>query len=147
MFFLEEHFNAIEKVLLFKSKIAKNAGHTLHKGNARENFIKEFLEDHIASTIKIGTGEIIDCNSRADVIRNQIDIVLYNASFPKINYAKDVDAFLVESVNTTIEVKSKLSKEELKKAIIAANNIKKLSRNVNRYVNAQKTVPLVYIAI
>lgn len=142
---LNQHFNDIEKLLIAKSQIASNSGHSLHKGNARENFIKEFLKNHIGDTVKIGTGEIINCDSKINEKRNQHDIILYNSAFPKINYASDVDAFLIESVNTTIEIKSTLTKAELKKAIISASNVKRLNRNVKRYINPQKTVnPRIY---
>lgn len=138
---LIEHFNAIEKLLLAKSKIAANSGHPLHKGNAREDFIRDFLVDHIGSTVRIGTGEIISHSSNVGDVRNQFDVVLYNAIFPKINYSRTVDAFLVESVNTTIEVKSTLDKNGLRQAIQAAARVKKLDRNVTRPLNPQATVP------
>ena len=140
MHLLEDHFNSIEQVLLAKSQIASNSGHSVHKGNAREDFIKEFLESHIGDTVRIGTGEIISCETQSTDKRNQFDVVLYNSSFPKINYAPTVDAFLVESVNTTIEVKSRLTKKDLKQAIIAANNIKKLPRTVERHLNPQQAI-------
>ncbi|WP_196894923.1 DUF6602 domain-containing protein [Aureivirga marina] len=141
MYLLEEHFNSIEKLLIAKSKIANNSGHPLHKGNAREYFIKEFLKDHIGENINIGTGEIIDNNTLITDKRNQIDIVLFNSVFPKIRFSLDVDVFLIESVNATIEIKSTLTKIELKKAIQSAANIKRLDRNVDRYINPQGTVP------
>jgi hypothetical protein len=138
---LVEHFNAIEKLLLAKSRIAANSGHPLHKGNAREVFIREFLADHIGSSVRIGTGEIISHDSNVGDARNQFDVVLYNASFPKINYSSSVHAFLVESVNTTIEVKSTLDKKGLEQAIKAASRVKRLDRNVARPLNPQATVP------
>nr|WP_278995727.1 DUF6602 domain-containing protein [Plesiomonas shigelloides] len=142
---LVEHFNGIELLLLAKSKIAGNSGHSLHKGNAREDFIRDFLFNHIGNTVRIGTGEIISSSSLVNEPRNQFDVVIYNATFPKINYSSSVDAFLVESVNTTIEVKSTLDKDGLRKAVNAARVVKRLERNVKRPINPQQTVmPRVY---
>ena len=137
MSLLQDHMNSIEKLLLSKSNVARNSGHPLHKGNARENFVKEFLKNHIGDTVKIGTGEIISVATESNDKRNQFDLILYNSSFPKINFSTSVDAFLVESVNTTIEIKSKLTKKELEKAISAANNVKNMKRTVKKYLNTK----------
>ena len=111
------HLNVIEEVLLAKSKVAANAGHSIHKGTPREAFVKEFLDCHLPETVAIGTGEIIDQNSRPNTPRRQHDIVIYKKSFPKIEIGGGIYAFLAESVIATIEIKSVLDKEALKQAI------------------------------
>src|SRR5947209_3872606 len=127
---LQSHFAAIENHLLAQSKIPANAGHSLHKGTPRENFIKEFLEGHLSEYAAVGTGEIIDANSQPKERRNQIDIVIYRRDYPKIRFGKDIHAFLAESVIATIEVKSLLTKEELEGAMSVARTIKSLRRNL-----------------
>jgi hypothetical protein len=56
---LKAHMDAVEKALLAKSLIAANTGHAIHKGTAREVFIKEFLKGHLSERVAIGNGEII----------------------------------------------------------------------------------------
>lgn len=126
---LFEHFKASENHLLALSMIPANSGHTLHMGTPRENFIQEFLQKHLSQRVGIGTGEIIDANSKPGENRNQIDIVIYDIGYPRIHFGGEIYGFLAESVIATIEVKSTLTEEELAKSIKTANKIKSLTRN------------------
>jgi len=128
---LKAHFNACEKSILALSDIAQNTGHPIHKGTPREIFIQEFLEDHISENIGIGTGEIFDSNSSPNDKRNQNDIILYNKSYPKLKFGGKIHGYLAESVISTIEVKSTLTKEGLKDAIEAAIELKSLERSIS----------------
>jgi len=126
---LKSHIDAKEDALVVISRIPANAGHPLHKGTPREAFIKEFLEEHLPSNVSIGTGEIIDANSRPGQTRNQFDIVIYKNNYPRLHFGGGVFGFLIESVIATIEVKSDLSQQELKRAIGAARSVKQLNPN------------------
>src|SRR5439155_24918965 len=119
---LKTHFDVVEKSLIATGKVVAGAGHPLHKGIPREAFIRDFLALHLAENVGIGTGEVIDSNSKPNESRNQLDIVLYRKQFPKLNFGGGVSAFLAESVFATIEIKSTLDKEKLRLAIKAARN-------------------------
>jgi hypothetical protein len=123
---LKSHFDAVEEYLLALKKIGDNTGHSLHKGTPRESFIREFLNGHLSEKVSIGTGEIIDKNSRPGEKRNQQDIVIFKAEYPRIDFGGGIQGFLAESVIAIIEVKSKLTEDELLSAIKAARKIKKL---------------------
>lgn len=124
---LKSHIDAVEASLLVISRIPANSGHSLHKGTPREAFIKEFLIAHLPETVAIGSGEIIDSESQPREQRNQYDIVIYNKSYPKLDFGGGVSGFLIESVIATVEVKSTLTKKDLQQAIGAARNAKALS--------------------
>lgn len=126
---LKSHMDSVEQHLLAISKIPANSGHTLHKGTPREAFIREYLENHLPSNVAIGTGEIIDANSRPGQRRNQYDIVVYKRSYPKLDFGGGISGFLIESVVATIEVKSVLTQSEFGKAVSAARNAKALTPN------------------
>ena len=125
---LKSHMDARENVLLATSKIPANTGHTLHMGTPRESFISEFLKDHLNEKVAIGTGEVIDANSKPGQRRNQHDIVVYKREFPKLNFGGGINGFLAESVVATIEVKSTLTQTDFQNASRAAKNTKSLSR-------------------
>lgn len=127
---LKSHMDAREAALVAISKVPANAGHPLHKGTPREAFIKEFLENHLPSNVSIGTGEIIDSNAEINQHRNQFDIVIYKRNYPKLDFGGGISGFLIESVIATIEVKSLLTSQELKKAVKAAHNAKQLCPNI-----------------
>lgn len=127
---LETHFNKIEEKLILNSNIASESGHSVNKGTAREQFIKEFLSEHLCENVKFGTGEIIDCNSNKIEKRNQIDIIIYKDNYPKIVLSKNIYCFLKESVISTIEVKSNLEKEKFLDTLKSIENTKKLLENI-----------------
>lgn len=126
---LQDHLRAVEKTLLAQSRIPANAGHPLHKGTPRENFLKNFLENHLSERVAIGQGEIIDARTQTSDSRHQNDIIIYRRSFPRITFDHTISAYLAESVVATIEVKSVLTKDELVKAVSAAHDIKQLERH------------------
>lgn len=127
---LKSHMDAIEAALIATSRIPANSGHSLHKGTPREAFIKQYLEGHLPSNVAIGTGEIIDANSRPEQSRNQYDIVIYKRTYPKLDFGGGISGFLVESVIATIEVKSHLTQAEFSNAAKAARNCKALVPNI-----------------
>src|SRR5262245_28540511 len=102
---LHSHLSAVETCLLSNALLQENTGHSLHKGTPRESFVNQFLRDHLSENIAIGTGEIIDCNSLPGQARNQMDVVLYKRSYPRLAFGGGISGFLVESVLATIEVK------------------------------------------
>jgi hypothetical protein len=127
---LKAHMDAKENALVAISKIPANTGHALHKGTPREAFIKEFLESHLPANVAIGTGEIIDANSKPNVQRNQFDIVIYKRTYPKLDFGGGIGGFLIESVIATVEVKSTLTQKDMEQSIKAAKNSKSLIPNV-----------------
>lgn len=126
---LKSHIDAIEDTLVSLSKIPAGSGHPLHKGTPRESFIREYLQSHLPENFAIGTGEIIDCNSRPNEKRNQHDIIIYRKNFPKLNFGGGINAYLIESVIATIEVKSTLTESGVLQAIESANRIKHLGES------------------
>jgi effector-binding domain-containing protein len=111
---LQSHFNAVEDVLLAKSKIVENAGHPVIRGTPREWFVQEFLQTHLPSSLEIGQGEIISSISGSgdlrDEQRHQLDVIAYRQSLPRISYSPTNTAFLAEGVVYSVEVKSTLEK-------------------------------------
>lgn len=140
---LNSHMNAIENALIAISKIPANSGHSLHKGTPREAFIKEFLQSHLPENVAIGTGEIIDASSKPNVQRNQFDIVIYKKNYPKLDFGGGINAFLIESVIATVEVKSTLTKEDLEQSIKAAYASKSLIPNISTSFHAGYIPPKV----
>jgi hypothetical protein len=96
----------------------------------REMFVREFLTGHLSEQISVGTGEIIDADSKPRESRNQFDNVVYRRDYPKIDFGGGINGFLVESVIATIEVKSTLRKEDLEHSIKAASNLKRLKKHL-----------------
>ena len=123
---LEHHLEAVEEHLLSISKIPAGSGHSLHKGTPREAFIREFLANHLSEKVAVGTGEVISRESVTGEARNQHDVVIYKPEYPRLDFGGDIRAFLVESVVSTIEVKSTLTESDVENAVRAAQALKSM---------------------
>ena len=124
---LNEHFKRIQRILQEEGHAAKSFSHGLNKGLIREAFIREFLTKNISSIWGVGTGEIIHQESDVQEKRSQIDAIIHDYSHPKLPLAGEIDLFFVETVSTTIEIKSKLKKQDVIKAGNTARIVKQLA--------------------
>lgn len=116
--------------LLAQSRIPAHSGHGVHKGTPREAFIQDFLASHLSEKVSTGTGEILDANSKSGEDRPQIDIVIHNHAYPRLDFGGAIVGFLAESVVATIEVKSTLNKEDIEQSVKTASTVKKLDKSI-----------------
>ncbi len=87
------HLDAIRARLIAECQIANAFQHNTNKGNIREVFAREMLNDSTPQFCSVGSGEIIHRNMQADDDRNQIDVILYNNRSPRLTGAGGVDLF------------------------------------------------------
>jgi hypothetical protein len=97
--------------------------HKLTQGELKELFVSEVLNNFLPSQFDIGTGVIINHHGWQS---NQIDIVIYdNRVLPPFIKKHNIGVYPAESVLATIEVKTWLTKPELKKAEKSAERLHK----------------------
>ena len=121
------HFERIQRRLEAEGKAARSFHHGLNRGLIREAFIREFLSENISEFWGVGTGEIFSRESKDREARNQVDVVIHNKRYPKLPLAAGIDLFFVETVSSFIEIKSRLTKDDVKQAAAAAKRIKDLT--------------------
>lgn len=106
---------------------AEGACELIHKGlrgRAREIFIRDLLRPFINPNFGVCTGIVVDSEGRQS---SQIDIIIYDKSLlPPILLTAEEGIIPCESTLATIEIKSKLTSEELKKSVINARSVKAL---------------------
>ncbi len=121
---LSSHFDSIRERLTSEGKLANSFQNSTNKGNIRETFARELLDNSTSQFCSVGSGEIIHRDMNVDDKRNQIDVVVYNNRFLKLSGAGGVDLFFVETVSSFMEVKSTLSKSDIRQAAEASKRIK-----------------------
>ena len=121
---VQEHFGRIARRLKAEGDAAKSFDHGTNRGQIREAFIREFLSHNTSPLTGIGTGEIVHTDSKPDERRNQIDVVVHSNRYPKISLAAGIDLFFAETVSSFIEIKSCLTKEDVKNAARTTRKIK-----------------------
>lgn len=124
---IQAHFARIADRLKAEGDAARSFDHGTNRGQIREAFIREFLSYNTSPLTGIGTGEIIHASSRPEERRNQIDVVIHNNRYPKISLAAGIDLFFAETVSSFIEIKSCLTKTQLREI---ARTTKKIKENV-----------------
>ncbi len=118
------HFDAIRERLTSEGRLAQSFSHNTNKGNIRETFARELLDGSTSKFTSIGSGEIIHKEMAKEEKRPQTDVIVYNNRYPKITGAGGVDLFFVETVSSIVEVKSKLTKADVRQAAKASKLIK-----------------------
>ena len=121
------HFERVRRRLEAEGKAAQSFHHGLNRGLIREAFIREFLSENISEFWGVGTGEIFSQELRDREARNQVDVVIHNKRYPKLPLAAGIDLFFVETVSSFIEIKSHLTKDDVKQAAVATKRIKALA--------------------
>ena len=124
---LATHFERIKRRLQAEGEAAKSFQHGLNRGQIREVFVREFLTQNISDFWGIGTGEIIHKAASPEEARHQIDVVVHNKKYPKLSLATGIDLFFIETVSSFIEIKSRLTKAELKKSALVAKQVKSVA--------------------
>jgi hypothetical protein len=106
------------------AKAARLFDHRGLKGRAREIFITNLLEPFLYPTMGICTGIVVDS---LDHQSKQIDVIIYDKQVvPPILMKEGEGIIPCESVLASIEIKSQLTRDELRNGILNAISIKQL---------------------
>lgn len=97
--------------------------HGLTKGEEREIPIRDFLIENLPEKFGIEKGEAIDLFGNHST---QLDVMIYDKLKNVKFYAGDSTILPAEALLSSTEVKSLLTKDELRKSLIACNKLKSL---------------------
>jgi hypothetical protein len=100
--------------------------HNGSRGSEAESLIRAFLNSHLPKRFCASSGFILDAG---DQVSKQTDVVVYDALHcPVFRASKDTGIFPSDNVAAIIEVKSRLTKRELKDAFEKIESVKRLSK-------------------
>jgi len=109
---------------LSRAEDAKEYAHQGLRGRAREIFLRDLLRPFLNPNFDTCTGVVVDSEGRQS---NQIDIIIYDKRLlPPILLTAEEGIVPCESTLATIEIKSKLTAEELRKSVVNARSVKAL---------------------
>ena len=73
--------------------------------------------------------------------RNQIDVILHNNRYPKLSIpVSEIDLFFIETISSFIEIKSKLTKDDIRKTARVSRKIKEYPYNIKQKFNTDKVI-------
>lgn len=124
---LKDIFCSVSKKMQIDfEEITSKIQHNGEKGTARENILQEYLKSYIPEKYSFSKGTIVDCK---DVQSKQIDIIIHDKFLtPYLVDMNDTKIIPIESVYGVIEVKSTLSKDELRKCVKNIESVRKLQK-------------------
>jgi hypothetical protein len=100
--------------------------HNALKGSEAERLVRQFLNNHLPKRFCAGAGFIIDSQER---ISKQTDVVIYDAiNCPVYRASEEAGIFPSDNVAAVVEVKSRLTKAELRDGFEKIANVKRLSK-------------------
>lgn len=120
---INKFFSVSREMLLNKFELSSLADHSTVLGNAREIFVREFLEKILPTDIEYRTGQITNLERN---LSNQCDIILQKKSSPRLGLADSNQISFYEYVLSILEIKSNLNEKAIKEAREHIENILKL---------------------
>lgn len=101
--------------------------HSGSKGTVRERDVqREFLAKYVPASARVtGSGELVSVGGQ---VSGQCDLMIVDADTPPLWAAEDYALVPVECCHVTIEVKSNLTVDELKRSWVGAKKAKSLPR-------------------
>jgi hypothetical protein len=97
--------------------------HAVSKGAEREAPIRDLFREHLPSCFSVTQGEIVDIR---DEHSPQLDAIIYDSSRNFAFYSGASAILPAEALLVSIEVKSLLTRDEIRKSITAAQKLKRL---------------------
>lgn len=98
--------------------------HQLLKGRVREIAVQNLFEPLLSPDFHVGCGTIVDKDGRTSA---ETDLIVYSKRLlPPILYSERFGTFPLDCCLTTVEIKSKLTADELQKTIKNAATMRKL---------------------
>lgn len=116
-----------KKMQIDFQSVTSRISHQGEKGTARENVLMQYLRPYIPEKYSFSKGIIIDSH---DIQSRQVDIIIHDRNLTPYLQDQDTTKIIpIESVYGVIEVKSKLTKEELQKCINNIESVRSLTKN------------------
>lgn len=111
--------------------------HAATKGSEAEKVLREFLNKHMPQRFKAATGILIDSNND---LSKQTDVIIYDAlTSPVYRYSEDAMILPIDTVASVIEVKSRLTGDELLDCYRKIASVKSLKKRPSSEMDLKAT--------
>ena len=136
--FVNSYLSSSRKIF-YNPENKNNLHHAGEFGIYRERIVSKFLRLFTPQRLEFDSGFIITPNDEAS---KQTDIVVYDKNeSPLIQSEEGQKFFPIETVATIGEIKSVLTKEKLKEALMNLTNFKVLRENIGERLRLHSTAP------
>ncbi len=121
----EFHITTTKELLALKDRVRHLIDHWGEEGRYKEAVLKSIIERFLPSKYKIATGFAVKSDNYHEqhLASTQIDLLVYETSFPVLFKEADFVIVTADSVRAIIEVKANLKNRGLPKVIKKANEM------------------------
>jgi hypothetical protein len=121
---MAEFFSHIEEGIAARSRQAGFVAHAGDRGENREEVLRDFLSGHLPKRYGVVKGEVV---TKEGLHSHAADVIIYDSVNCPVLYSGQTAVVPIEGVYGVIEVKSRLSKQELQDAASKIESFKRLA--------------------
>ena len=97
--------------------------HRGNKGSSREESLRKFFRERLPTAYTVAEGEVVDLMGE---VSPQLDLIFYDNSTNFSFHAEQTQILPAEALLASVEVKSRLTGQEIEKSVNAARKLRKL---------------------
>lgn len=129
---LSDFLNAEKELLKIEgNELSSLVNHQGEKGRLSESNIRKRIRSYLPEWMKIGTGFIASADGS---LSPQQDIIIYDGLYSVPIYESEVcSIFPIESVLATVEIKTTLTRAELKKSLLSSRVIRDMAETNGKH--------------
>jgi hypothetical protein len=121
---MAEFFSHMEEGIAARSRQAGFVAHAGDRGENREEVLRDFLSGHLPKRYGVVKGEVV---TKEGLHSHAADVIIYDSVNCPVLYSGQTAVVPIEGVYGVIEVKSRLSKQELQDAASKIESFKRLA--------------------
>jgi hypothetical protein len=138
---MRKHYTGLTSRML--SEIDTISGRMTHpgeKGRNNEAVLAAFLNDTLPRRYSVSTGKVVAAGAKES---NQIDLIVHDRiNTPALMDARAWSLVPIETTYAVISVKTTLTKDELRDALLSIASVRRLPRQAAIKYDADHTIPL-----
>lgn len=138
---IADWFDQLETTLDSEAKLAGLFSHGTLTGSVREFFVKRALSTILPANLRIGSGRVLAPNGE---LSKQIDVVVYDSSYPALEAIEGQGIYFVDGVIATIEIKSTIDEKELHIALDNCVSVSRLEQSPSGQLNLPPPVTCIF---
>jgi hypothetical protein len=153
---IEFHKSIGHELNTVKNRVRSLIGdaHWQKEGEYKEAVLKNCIKRFLPFQYSLGSGFVLIKDAEEEQVTGQIDIIVYDNSYPVLFKDGDFVILLPESIRGIIEVKSKSNLNQISNAVKKMNNnarliykIQKESKEIRRGISENKIGHLLFVGL
>ena len=130
----EFHKSTVKELLAVKDRVRNLINHWGEDGRYKEAVLKSIIQRFLPEKFKIASGFVVRQTDEREIHKSstQIDLIIYDSSFPVLFKEGDFVILTPDAVNAIIEVKANIQNQNIQEILLKSNQNGKFIFNGKR---------------